>query len=85
MVLQSSKGLSIAHVVKFAFATSNNEVEYEFVLLELRLAKELSVANLELQCDSQLVTSQLQGGYEARNGRMEKYLKLDQSLMAGFT
>ena len=52
MVVQSSKGLSIAHAVKFAFATSNNEVEYEFVLLELRLAKELSVANLELQCDS---------------------------------
>ena len=57
MVLQSSEGLSIAQVVKFAFVASNNEVEYEVVLLGLRLAKELLVANLELQCDSYLVAS----------------------------
>ena len=59
MILQSSKGLSIAQEVKFTFVASNNEVEYEAVLLGLRLAKELSVTNLELQCDSQLVASQL--------------------------
>ena len=41
MVLQSPKGLSIAQVVKFAFTASNNEVEYEVVLLRLRLTKEL--------------------------------------------
>ena len=35
MVLQSLEGLSIAQAVKFAFATSNNEAEYEVVLLEL--------------------------------------------------
>ena len=61
MVLQSLEGLSIAHVVKFAFATSNNEAEYEAVLLGLRLAKELSVTHLELRGDSQLVASQLRG------------------------
>ena len=48
MVLQSLEGLSIAQAVKLAFAASNNEVEYEVVLLGLRLAKELLVANLEL-------------------------------------
>ena len=48
MVLQSPKGFSIAHVVNFAFAASNNEVEYEVVLPGLRLAKELPVAYLEL-------------------------------------
>ena len=59
IVLQSPWGLSIAQVVKFAFAASNNEVEYEYVLLGLQLAKELSVTNLELRCDSQLVAPQL--------------------------
>ena len=32
MVLQSLEGLSIAQVVKIAFAASNNEFEYEVVL-----------------------------------------------------
>ena len=55
MVLQSPEGLSVAKAVKFAFVASNNEAEYEAVLLGLQLAKELSVTNLELRCDSQLV------------------------------
>ena len=59
MILQSPKGLSIAQAVKFAFDAFNKEVEYEAVLLELRLAKELSIVNLKLQCDSHLVASQL--------------------------
>ena len=59
MVLQSPEGLSIAQVVKFTFLASNNEVEYEVVLLGLRLSREFLVANLELRCDSQLVASQL--------------------------
>ena len=41
MILQSLEGLSLSQEVKFTFSTSNNEVEYEAVLLGLRLAKEL--------------------------------------------
>ena len=52
MVLQSLEGLSIFQVVKFTFTASNNEAMYEAMLLGLRLAKELSVVNLELRCDS---------------------------------
>ena len=51
MVLLSPEGLSITQAIKFAFVPSNNEAEYEAVLLELQLAKELLVTNLELQCD----------------------------------
>ena len=35
MVLQSSKDLCIAQVIKFAFVASNNEAEYKVVLLGL--------------------------------------------------
>ena len=52
MVLQSLKGSSIAQAVKFAVSASNKEAKYEAVLLGIRLAKELSVINLELRCDS---------------------------------
>ena len=33
MVLQSMEGLSIAHAIKLVFVASNNEAEYEVMLL----------------------------------------------------
>ena len=35
MVLQSLEGLSISQAVKFTFVASNNEADYEVVLLGL--------------------------------------------------
>ena len=52
MVLQSLEGLMVAQAVKFSFSISNNEVEYEVVLLGLQVAKALSITSLELLCDS---------------------------------
>ena len=63
---------------------SNNETEYEAVLLGLRVARQLSVTSIKLRCDSQLVSSQLQGEYEAQRERMEQFLRLARSLMAKF-
>ena len=74
MVPRTQEGSTIAQAVKIAFTISNNEVEYEAVLLRLRVAKKLSITTLELQCDSQLVASQLQGEYKAKSERMEQYL-----------
>ena len=50
MVLQSLEGLSIPQALKFSFIVSNNEAEYKAILLGLRVAKELSVAILDLRC-----------------------------------
>ena len=61
MVLQYSEGLLVTHVVNFSFFISNNDAEYDVVLLNLRVARALSAISLELQCDSQLVASQIQG------------------------
>ena len=47
MVMQSPEGLFVTQAVKFTFVASNNEVECEAMLLGLRLAKELSVINLD--------------------------------------
>ena len=54
MVLQSSEGLLIAQAVKFPFSISNNEAEYEVVLLNLRVSIALLIISLELRCDSKL-------------------------------
>ena len=43
MVLRTLERSTIAQAVKFAFVVSNNEDEYEVVLLRLRVAKQLSI------------------------------------------
>ena len=48
------------------------------------MAKSLSVATIKLRCDSQLVASQLRGEYEAKNERMNQYLRIAKPLLAGF-
>ena len=71
IILKSFDGLAIAQAIKLAFTVSNNEAEYEAVILGLTVAKYLSIADIYLRCDSQIVAAQLRGKYEAKNKRME--------------
>ena len=48
------------------------------------MAKYLSIAYIDLQCDSQRVVAQLWGECEAKNERMEQYLRIAKPLMASF-
>ncbi|KAL0754039.1 hypothetical protein Bca101_091707 [Brassica carinata] len=50
----------------------------------LRLAHSLKIRNIHAYCDSQLVASQFSGEYEARDERMDAYLKLVQNLAQTF-
>ena len=50
----------------------------------LRLAKAVKAKRLSAYCDSQLVASQFSGDYDARNDRMDAYLKIVQGLAAVF-
>ena len=76
IVLRASDGRVIAQAIKLDFVVSNNEAEYEVVILRLKVVKSLSIANIELRCDSQLVASQLQGEYEVKNERIEQYMHI---------
>ena len=48
IVLRTLEGPMIAYVIKLAFFVSNNEAEYEVVILGLRVARHLSIAAIEL-------------------------------------
>ena len=48
------------------FPATNNEAEYEGILMGLRLGKALGVKNLLIQSDSKLVVKQIKGEYEAK-------------------
>ncbi|XP_073019388.1 uncharacterized protein [Primulina eburnea] len=55
---------------------TNNEAEYEAVLAGIRAAQEVVASWIILYSDSQLITQQIKGVYEAKDDWMLKYLQL---------
>ena len=70
--------------VQLKFPTTNNEVEYEGILTGLRVRKALGAKNLLLQSDFKLVIGQIKEEYEAKEERMQKYLRLTRHLTQDF-
>ena len=56
--------------VKLKFPVTNNEAEYEALLIGLRIARALGTENIVLKSDSQLVIGQVRGEFEAKETRM---------------
>ena len=81
MVLISPEGEILKYVVRLQFPATNNEVEYEVLLTGLSLAKVLESKTFIIQADSQLVVGQIKGDYEAKEERMQKYLKIVKELL----
>ena len=75
MVLYSPEGDMIKCMIRLDFTTTNNEVEYEALVIGLDLEKAVGVENLVVYYDSQVVTNQVNGDYECKNERMKKYLE----------
>ena len=59
--------------LRFGFQVSNNEVEYEALIVGLRLAKALKVNNLKVYNDSKLVVNQVNETYQAIGEKMVTY------------
>jgi len=63
---------------------TNNEAEYKAILTGLRMAQALGARNILLRSDSQFVVGQVKGDFEAKETRMQKYLKLTNQLVSNF-
>ena len=70
--------------VQLKFPITNNEAEYEALLTRLRIARALGAEKIMLKSDSQLVIGQVRGDFEAKEARMQKYLKLVNQLVSTF-
>uniref|UniRef100_A0A2N9FQ09 Uncharacterized protein n=1 Tax=Fagus sylvatica TaxID=28930 RepID=A0A2N9FQ09_FAGSY len=84
IVLISPEGLTLEQAVRLKFTASNNEAEYEAMLIGLRTAKKLGADHLQIFCDSQLVANQISGEYQARDDRMAAYLTIARTLLSEF-
>ena len=57
------------------FPTTNNEAEYEILVMGLNLAKAVGPASMVLYYSSLVATNQVNGDYECKGERMKNYLE----------
>ena len=80
IIIVTLDGEMLKFGVQLKFLATNNEAKYEGILTGLRLRKTLGAKDLLIQSDSKLVIGQIKGEYEAKEERMQKYLKLTKHL-----
>ncbi|XP_075492587.1 uncharacterized protein LOC142530651 [Primulina tabacum] len=76
VVIISPPGEKIKLALRINSRVTNNEAEYEAVLVGIQAAREVGASRIILYSDSQLITQQIKGVYEAKDDRMLKYLQL---------
>ena len=76
--------MQLTQAIQFSFPITNNEVDYEAMLLGLKLVLALDIMKIEIKCDSQQVVSQIKGEFKAKEERMVKYLTIAKTMLARF-
>ncbi|XP_073270718.1 uncharacterized protein [Primulina huaijiensis] len=85
VLLISPKGDELKLAVRLDFRASNNEAEYEAVLVGLRAARQVEAARVHIFSDSQLVAHQMNGTYDIKNERLVEYVKAVEAARELFT
>ena len=70
--------------LRLGFSATNNETEYEALLVGMTMVQKLGGKAVEFFFDSRLVVGQLQGELEARDPKMQEYLNQVRHLQFGF-
>ncbi|CAL9020651.1 unnamed protein product, partial [Prunus brigantina] len=70
LVITTPDGSKVEYALRFNFRTSNNEAEYEALLAGLRLAKSMSVKQISIHSDSQLIVNQITADFAAKDASM---------------
>jgi len=63
MVLKEPNGVMIEHSLFFKFKVSNNQAEYEALIVKLTLAKNMGVSEVHCKTNSLLVVDQVKGTF----------------------
>ena len=84
VILMTPKEPIIGQSYTVGFPATNNEAEYEAVIVGLWMAVTLGVTGLEVYCDSLLMVSQINGEYAVKDDRMVEYLQIVLSLKSKF-
>ncbi|KAL0439953.1 UNVERIFIED_CONTAM: hypothetical protein Slati_2478300 [Sesamum latifolium] len=75
IIITTPQGEDLEFTIKFNFKASNNEAEYEALVIGMRMTHETGAKHLLAYSDSQLVVKQVEGTYEAKEESMIHYLQ----------
>ena len=84
LVLVSLEKITIEKSLRLGFSATNNEAEYEALLMGMAMVQRMGGKDVEMFLDSRLVIGQVKGELEARDERMQGYLVQVRHLQAGF-
>ena len=73
VVLTSPTGDTVQYVIQILYTDSNNAAEYEALLHGLRMAVSMGIQRLEVQGDSNLAISKINGEFDAKDPKMAAY------------
>ncbi|GJW62491.1 reverse transcriptase domain-containing protein [Tanacetum coccineum] len=84
LILTNPEGMEFTYALRFRFDATNNEAEYEALIVGLKIAEQMGVKNLQANVDSRLVANQVNGTYVAKETDMVRYLDKVKTLTSSF-
>ena len=84
IVMISPNGITLEKSLRLGFSTTNNEAEYEALLVGLIAMQKLRGKVVRAHCHSRLIMGQVRGDFEAKDSRMLWYLNQVKHLSRGF-
>ncbi|XP_050264082.1 uncharacterized protein LOC126708304 [Quercus robur] len=84
LVLISPENITIKKSLRLDFSATNNEGEYEALLVGMAMVQKMGGKVVEIFSDSRLVVGQMGGELEARDVRMQEYFNQVKHLQSGF-
>ena len=73
-MLISAKKIIIEKSLRLDFSATNNETEYEALLMGMVMVQRMSGKSVKVFSDSRLVVGQVKGEFEAKDERMQGHL-----------
>ena len=70
--------------LRLDFSATNNEAEYEALLIGMAMVQRMGGKSVKLFSDSRLVVGQVKGEFEAKDERMQGYLSQVKCLQSKF-
>ena len=74
LVLVSPEKITIEKSLRLGFSATNNEVEYEALLMGMAMVQKMGGRVVKMFSDSRLVVGQVKGELEAQDTKMQEYL-----------
>ena len=84
IMLKSPQGDIVPQAISCEFNATNNEAEYEALIMGLQLAQDLHIKDIQVYVDSLLITNHYNGSYAVKGEKLVLYLEVLKRIAATF-